>query len=709
MATQGINQKEYLKKYLSSSSDDKKKKKKRNKGKSNDERFRIIDDDIDLKNMRPLEDGEIELYSLAEDAPQIAGIIDERPDELRTLEEFGTKRWKVVADENGIEDIKVTAINHSSKPNSDDSRSNCAKQRQCPDTSPVRKSRTRNSPSVSSSSSPPRRQKSDISPKDRDNSKVQKKPEVQTQDSRRRNIDDSSPRKIKKEPDSDESPPRKSRKQETPPRKMEKLNSMNSSPGGRSRRYDADESPPRKPKRQDVSKSPALKVKRENDSDESASRKPKQKRYDSDESPPRRTKRPDSNKSPPRRSKRDSDSDESPPRKYKRKDYSDESPPRKPQRLNESPQKLSRREDSDESPPRKPGRNEFDTQTKYSKSQTSSRSSHYNETSKRLDNHNHRKYNSSSVRRSRFTDIDSSTSKDVNRLGSSRGSDSDLSPSRKMQRPDSLKKNHISPHRESLRSSSGSGSKRDTKDYSISSKKHRNQSDSDESPPRKLGKHNDSSDARDNKSRSSRELTERTLDGRKAGLQDAKELRKEISEMKRNEREIFEKMDPSVSGKGAAPIVRDRKTGKRRDLEQEAKEKQEQDKKKAEHDSKYTKWGRGLKQVEEQAQRLQEDMYEMTKPLARYADDTDLDQHLREQEREGDPMLDYIRSKTSEPSSKKKPQYQGSFLPNRFGIRPGHRWDGVDRSSGYEKQWFETANAKKATEEEAYKWSTSDM
>jgi hypothetical protein len=56
-----------------------------------------------------------------------------------------------------------------------------------------------------------------------------------------------------------------------------------------------------------------------------------------------------------------------------------------------------------------------------------------------------------------------------------------------------------------------------------------------------------------------------------------------------------------------------------------------------------------------------------------------------------------------------KPKYEGSFLPNRFGIPPGHRWDGVDRSNGYEKQWFEKQNARRAIDEEAYKWSTSDM
>lgn len=56
-----------------------------------------------------------------------------------------------------------------------------------------------------------------------------------------------------------------------------------------------------------------------------------------------------------------------------------------------------------------------------------------------------------------------------------------------------------------------------------------------------------------------------------------------------------------------------------------------------------------------------------------------------------------------------KPIYNGHFPENRFGIRPGYRWDGVDRSNGYESKWFEMQNNKKAIAIEAYKFSTEDM
>lgn len=52
-----------------------------------------------------------------------------------------------------------------------------------------------------------------------------------------------------------------------------------------------------------------------------------------------------------------------------------------------------------------------------------------------------------------------------------------------------------------------------------------------------------------------------------------------------------------------------------------------------------------LKQVDDQAEKRERDMYEMSKPLARYANDADLDKALREVEREGDTMLAEIKQR----------------------------------------------------------------
>lgn len=52
-----------------------------------------------------------------------------------------------------------------------------------------------------------------------------------------------------------------------------------------------------------------------------------------------------------------------------------------------------------------------------------------------------------------------------------------------------------------------------------------------------------------------------------------------------------------------------------------------------------------LRQIEDKEEKLKNYLHEISKPLARYADDADLDKALREQEKEGDPMLEYIRKK----------------------------------------------------------------
>lgn len=55
-----------------------------------------------------------------------------------------------------------------------------------------------------------------------------------------------------------------------------------------------------------------------------------------------------------------------------------------------------------------------------------------------------------------------------------------------------------------------------------------------------------------------------------------------------------------------------------------------------------------VKQIEAYEQKVQEDHHEMSKPLARFSDDVDLDNHLKNQYRDGDPMLEYIRKAETE-------------------------------------------------------------
>ena len=96
----------------------------------------------------------------------------------------------------------------------------------------------------------------------------------------------------------------------------------------------------------------------------------------------------------------------------------------------------------------------------------------------------------------------------------------------------------------------------------------------------------------------------------------------------------------------------------------------------------------------------------MSKPFARYEDDEDRDKILREKEIQGDPMLDYIRKRKAKKEQelalklgkeyKPKLEYKGPAPSplNRFNIAPGHRWDGVDRSNGFEKRFLERKTEK---------------
>lgn len=60
-----------------------------------------------------------------------------------------------------------------------------------------------------------------------------------------------------------------------------------------------------------------------------------------------------------------------------------------------------------------------------------------------------------------------------------------------------------------------------------------------------------------------------------------------------------------------------------------------------------------LKQVEDEKEKRADDLYEMSKPLARYADDEDLDTHLKQKEIESlDPMLEYIQAKKRKKETK---------------------------------------------------------
>ncbi|XP_053668839.1 BUD13 homolog [Anopheles marshallii] len=670
MATK-IDQKEYLKRYLSNDKDKKKKKKKKDKKAGKPGNVVIVDDDLDLTELqRRMDADETDLFGLDEEAPLVVGIIDERPPELRAKEDFSTTKWKAVATTDSFDSMlqqtsRADKSHTKRKSVSPPSRSVSRRQRKDSDESPPRRrSKEREkgkSRRADSDESPPRKlsvSKSNRHKHDSDESPPRKRRSKERQ-ARREDSDTSPPRKRGQRDDSDTSPPRKQRpndSDESPPRRKE-----DKAPERRKHRRVSDESPPRRHRQKEHS---GRTERSDGKRDQPSTSKSRHRANGSDESPPRRkessNRRRNSDESPPRRN-RPNESEGRSRRDAERRDHS-----------RKSPTNGRRRNDSDESPPRRRGHDARES------------SSHRNSGGRPQSKPSRTTSPPVRIKLERHT------------------SDSDLSPPRKSGKPTRKDSDESPPRRKASQRRFSRSPERHIKRESSQRKDYREMEQRIKQEPRSPSPRRNESTNRMTK----------TLDGKRAGLQDAASLREENEKHRARERAALMQMSDDVSGRYADTVVRD-KSGRRRDVEKELREeltkrKHEEEKKKI-----YTRWGKGVKQEEDYNAKLQEAAREMEKPLARYADDKDLDEYLKQQERDGDPMLEYLRNKQKEENRRagipEKPIYQGTFPDNRFGLRPGYRWDGVDRSNGFEKRWFESTSKKKAVEEEAYKYSVEDM
>ncbi|KAK7463553.1 Pre-mRNA-splicing factor cwc26 [Stygiomarasmius scandens] len=119
-------------------------------------------------------------------------------------------------------------------------------------------------------------------------------------------------------------------------------------------------------------------------------------------------------------------------------------------------------------------------------------------------------------------------------------------------------------------------------------------------------------------------------------------------------------------------------------------------------------WGKGLVQRDEGEKRKQELEKLRNKPFARHVDDADMNEELKSKELWNDPAAAFLTKKKQK--GPRKPEYTGPPPPpNRFGIKPGYRWDGVDRGNGFEKKLFQNRNTSKRNQLESYQWSVDDM
>ncbi|GAA98456.1 hypothetical protein E5Q_05142 [Mixia osmundae IAM 14324] len=156
-------------------------------------------------------------------------------------------------------------------------------------------------------------------------------------------------------------------------------------------------------------------------------------------------------------------------------------------------------------------------------------------------------------------------------------------------------------------------------------------------------------------------------------------------------------------------VYRDKK-GRRIDTKAERAAELRAKREKEEKEMAKMEWGKGLVQREDKEAKRREEERLLAKPMARYADDRDMNDELKQRERWNDPAARFLTSKTETSRKSTRPQYNGPApAPNRFGIKPGYRWDGVDRGNGFEKKLLQQANLKKTQNAQAYAWSTYDM
>lgn len=186
--------------------------------------------------------------------------------------------------------------------------------------------------------------------------------------------------------------------------------------------------------------------------------------------------------------------------------------------------------------------------------------------------------------------------------------------------------------------------------------------------------------------------------GAMAGLQTADQVARAVKKREKEERKAMEAAGLDPTGKAQETIYRDA-SGRiinvsMKRAEMRAKAEEEERKKQEELENR-----KGDVQRREKEERKQQLEDAKVMGVARYADDKRLNNELKERERWNDPMAQLIASNKSQGGKSKGggKAYQGAFEPNRYGIRPGWRWDGVDRGNGFERKWFAARNKQKVS------------
>ncbi|BGP24525.1 pre-mRNA-splicing factor CWC26 [Rhodotorula toruloides] len=198
--------------------------------------------------------------------------------------------------------------------------------------------------------------------------------------------------------------------------------------------------------------------------------------------------------------------------------------------------------------------------------------------------------------------------------------------------------------------------------------------------------------------------------------QDRKAAERERKRRKAEKEEARRKAEARARGEDVdeadpnATVYRDA-TGRRIDMNLLKAEEAQKKREELEKQMAKMEWGKGLVQKSEKERRAEEAEKLRNMSFARHADDAEMNEEMRETERWNDPAAAFLtKKKERKTKGPKFPTYQGPPPPpNRFNIPPGYRWDGVDRSNGFEKRLMERQNASGVFKAASQAWSMEDM